>query len=118
MNRRNFLSLVALGAPAAVIAPKLGLIERARKYFFAPSRRKCGSLPAPTLYGGARSGGKVLSLKGWRVGPDRILSHDGRTLWAHYTDDGSLGPGWVRYRLSPNGRISTEFVTVHNLFSA
>lgn len=28
MNRRNFLSLVALGAPAAVIAPKLGVIAR------------------------------------------------------------------------------------------
>jgi hypothetical protein len=36
MDRRKFLSMLAVGAPAAVIAPKLGLIEKARKYFFAP----------------------------------------------------------------------------------
>lgn len=37
MNRRRFLSLLAVGAPSAVVAEKLGLYERVRSYFFAPA---------------------------------------------------------------------------------
>jgi hypothetical protein len=36
MNRRRFLSLLAVGAPAAVVAERLGLYDRIRSYFFAP----------------------------------------------------------------------------------
>jgi hypothetical protein len=36
MNRRRFLSLLAVGAPSAVVAEKLGLVSRTRIYFFAP----------------------------------------------------------------------------------
>jgi hypothetical protein len=45
MNRRRFLALLAVGAPAAVVAEKLGLIERARSYFFAPR----GGWPDPYI---------------------------------------------------------------------
>lgn len=37
MNRRRFLSLLSFGAPAAVVAEKLGLAQRIRTYFFAPA---------------------------------------------------------------------------------
>jgi hypothetical protein len=36
MNRRSFLKLFGAGLPAVAVAEKLGLIERARSYFFAP----------------------------------------------------------------------------------
>lgn len=36
MNRRQFLASLGIGAPAAVLATKTGLAERAIKYFFAP----------------------------------------------------------------------------------
>jgi len=36
IDRRRFLSLLALGAPAAVVAEKLGLLSRLKTYFFAP----------------------------------------------------------------------------------
>jgi hypothetical protein len=36
MNRRGFLKLFGAGLPAVVLAEKIGLIEKARKYFFAP----------------------------------------------------------------------------------
>lgn len=42
MNRRQFLASLGIGAPAAVLEAKLGLVERVRKYFFAP---KCGWKP-------------------------------------------------------------------------
>lgn len=36
MNRRKFLASLGIGAPAAVVAAKMGAFEAARKYFFAP----------------------------------------------------------------------------------
>ena len=53
MDRRKFLSLFALGAPAAVVAEKLGLLERMRSYFFAPRGGwvKQGELYVPSLEG-------------------------------------------------------------------
>lgn len=38
MNRRQFLASLGIGAPAAVVAAKVGLFERVRKYFFAPKQ--------------------------------------------------------------------------------
>src|SRR3954464_14471787 len=38
MNRRQFLATLGIGAPAAVLAAKAGLLERARTYFFAPKQ--------------------------------------------------------------------------------
>jgi hypothetical protein len=75
MNRRRFLSLLALGAPATVVAEKVGLIEKVRTYFFAPpggwevvpvahlslaQRIALGRSSGVVLYGGARGGGKQL----------------------------------------------------------
>src|SRR5579859_7506574 len=65
MDRRRFLSMLAVGAAASVVAPKMGILERLRSYFFAP---RGGWLTLPrtgadfTLYTGARGGGKTLTL--------------------------------------------------------
>jgi hypothetical protein len=73
MDRRRFLSLLAVGAPAAIVAERVGLLEKMRTYFFAP--RAGWNLYTPylnangvrsgigrdyVLYGGARGGGKGL----------------------------------------------------------
>lgn len=36
MDRRSFLRSLLIGAPVVAVEPKLGLIEKAVKYFFAP----------------------------------------------------------------------------------
>ena len=80
MNRREFLATLGIGAPAAVVAAKAGLFERVRSYFFAPKggwqltskqlEFVTGRMPN-ALYGGARGGGKLVSLAGleWCVDP-------------------------------------------------
>lgn len=73
MNRRAFLSLFAVGAPAAVVAEKLGLVERLRSYFFAPrggwdvwdgTWRGLSRFPVPPLQPNAlTSSGNIIALQ-------------------------------------------------------
>ena len=80
MNRRSFLKLFSAGLPATVVAEKIGLIEKARKYFFAPK------------------GGWQPSLA---IRPGDLIFTDTRGLWVGqefpiYAPDGRLARAVVR----------------------
>jgi hypothetical protein len=81
MNRRRFLALLAVGAPATVVAEKLGLLERARSYFFAPR----GGWPDPYVRDPLRHlwvprrGGHTEYLCQWAV----VKARDGNRVLIH-----------------------------------
>jgi hypothetical protein len=127
MDRRKFLSMLAVGAPAAVIGVKLGL---AAPHPFTNNGASSGICTACggiiTEHESVAIGPPnetvrvVLPPKGWEVGPDGLLRtrSGGQSLFCSYDESGALAPGWIRYRLRDNGRIETEHVTIGDLVTA
>jgi hypothetical protein len=90
MNRRNFLSLLAVGAPASIVAGRIGAIERLRTYFFAPP-------------GGWQNFNykyyRVLVPVGWHVDEIGLMTHDytGQSKFTRYGVESGLPEGYVSY---------------------
>ncbi len=100
MHRRRFLQLFGAAAPGALIIPKLGLSEVARKFFFAPKQGWHKSWTMHALPG--RIDG--LSLKHWyRVHEGKINFYevDGQTVFPVYKANGGLARANVVYTMGP-----------------
>ena len=84
MNRRQFLASLGIGAPAAVLAAKMGLLERVRSYFFAPKRGWIFNADPARI--------DDLTLEHWgRIKLDQeVYDFDGMTLFPVYGADGGL----------------------------
>lgn len=90
MNRRAFLSFLAVGAAVSTVAPHAGFLEKIRSYFFAP---RGGWLqtdllrPGFAIHGGTRGGCKMLTLSEL----DRLVQeYYGAPIVAHMLSDSVL----------------------------
>ncbi len=105
MNRRQFLASVGIGAPAALLAAKLGLYERVRSYFFAPKFGWPGISGVRPQQGGSTGVPPPCTMlvtgmkapEGWDIAPNGLMSRDGQDSWNTYEHDGGLSLVRIQY---------------------
>jgi hypothetical protein len=101
MNRRNFLSTLAVGAPAVLLAAKIAPLEAIKQdHRFQNNGASTGICKL--------CGDGITGLQHWGIAPDGLMSRDGQDTFTYYRDDG--GPeGYVRYYYNERGIFEHRF---------